>query len=378
MKLLIIFILIYSTNIFAEELNIAVDGKNNLILSGSSCEQLLKQEAALCSWKKKGEPDFIIPPNLSKNCLKDKKNTFKLSITTCLPVFAKNYQHKKLFHEGPNCWGTAMSFHKLDPKPRFIWPEEMMYWMDSSPLCKKLAPGEPKLPGDIINVYGPEKMDQFERLEKDAGVKFWDSLYPNRFTPVIPDPSGSDYTGFQRLLHSVIYISDNLAFGKDSPAKDDPFYFHPLNEVYGRPGFENKDCQENQTLTPYMREYQKDPQKIRGSKCSYFSQTYRCENFADYFLKLKLKDSDASIWSSVQSLQALQDKLFLLLTSNKKILEESELTIIADLAHTTAQSAATELQTPMQDKDREMLLTMQYFAAEGLRQTLEQADLINP
>lgn len=270
-----------------------------------------------------------------------------------------------------------MSFNKLDPKPRFIWPEEMMYWMNNSPLCRKLNVGEKAIPGDVINVYAPEKMDKFERIENDAGTKFWNSLYPKRYTPVIPDPSGSDYTGFHRLLHSVTYISDDLAFGKDSPAKDDRFYFHPLNQVYGRPrGDAEIDCQENQSLEPYIREYQKAPLKIRGSKCSYFSLAYRCENFAEYFLKLKLKDEDAIIWKSVQSLQGLQEKLFPLLTSHHKILEDCEVTLITALADMTAKTAVIELQKPKLDKNREMLLTMQYFAASGIRQTLEQVELI--
>ncbi|MBC7427361.1 MAG: hypothetical protein H7336_02035 [Bacteriovorax sp.] len=359
-------------------MGIVVGGKNELIISGSNCDQLLKQERALCVWKKKVEPEFIIPAELSQKCLPDKKGLIKLVISTCLPEFAKNYQNKKLINDGPNCWGTAMSFNKLDPKPRFIWPEEMMYWINNSPLCKKLSAGEEKLPGDIINVYAPEKMDELERIEKDAGTKFWDSLYPNRYTAVVPDPSGSNYTGFHRLLHSVTYISDSLAFGKDSPAKDDHFYFHPMNEVYGRPGLESKECQENQSLIPYIREYQKAPQKIRGSKCSYFSLVYRCENFADYFSKLKLKESDTAIWKNVQSLQGIQEKLFPLLTSHNKILEDSEVTHMLALADMTAKNAAAELQKTKLEKNREMLLTMQYFAAAGIRQTLEQFELVKP
>ncbi len=363
----------------AEELGITVGPKNELIISASNCELLLKQETALCEWKKYTDPDFVIPNTLSKSCLPVSKGKVKLVISTCLPQFTKNYHAKRLINEGPNCWGTAMSFHKLSPTPRFMWPEEITYWMDSSPLCRKLSPGEKMLPGDVINVYAPEKMTPKEREERDAGSKFWESLYPNRFTPAIGDVGGNDYTGFHRLLHSVTYVSDKLAFGKDSPARDDRFYFHPLEEVYGRPsGASEVDCKENQTLNPYIREYQKVPKKIKGTKCSYFSQAYRCENFAHYFKSASLSLENTEILKRVQTLQDLQQKLLPMLTSTNKVFKESEVTQAIALVNITMLKAAEELKRPASDKEREMLLTQEYFAAAGLKQTLEQTGLFKP
>lgn len=374
---LILFIGLYSHSaIFAaEELTVSVNAKNELVLVANSCPMLLKQEAALCEFKKKAEPAFVIPIELSKKCTPLAKGKVKLVISTCLPEFAKTFQQKKLIHDGPNCWGTAMSFNKLSPRPRFMWPEEMMYWTNSSPLCRKLEAGEIALPGDVINIYAPEKMDQNERSETDAGTRFWESLYPNRLTPALLNTDGSDYTGFHRLLHSATFISKDLAFGKDSPSKEDNFYFHPMGQVYGRPGSEEKGCQENQLLEPYLREYQKSPKKIRGSVCSYFSQVYRCENFADYFSKLSLNEANLSTWENVQSLQGLQAKLFPLLTSSQKVLEDCEVTLILSLADITVKRISSELRALKQDKNREMLLTMEYFAAAGIRQTLEQVGL---
>lgn len=360
----------------SQELGISVGGKHELILTGSNCEMLLKQQAALCSWKKKVVTNFT-PAALAKSCQVVKKGKYKLTLLDCLPEFAKEYQDKKLIHDGPNCWGTAMSFHKLSTKPRFMWPQEMQYWMDS-PVCRKLNVGEARMPGDVINVYAPEKIPANDRIENDPGTKFWQALYPKRYT-VAPDPSvtGSEYTGYHRLLHSVTYVSEELAFGKDSPAFDDKFYFHPMAEVYGRPRTD-KSCQENQSLTPYLRENQKEPIEIRGSKCSYFSSAYRCESFPEYFGKKNLSGDNLDKWKNIQSLQGLQEKLFPILTSSNKVLEQCEITLILAVADLTMKSATEELKNPKLTKEREELLVMEYFSAAGIRKTLELAKLVKP
>jgi hypothetical protein len=300
-----------------------------------------------------------------------KKGTYQLSIFSCLPEFIKTYQQKKFIHEGPNCWGTVLSFNKLFLKPRFVWPEEMMYWTRNSLLCKKLDKDEKKLPGDIISVYAPEKLDDEERNQKDAGTKFWDYLYPKRST-VPTDINGSHYTGFQRLLHSVNYISDTLAFGKDSPSKDDRFYFHSMSAVYGRPsGALEEACQENQILDPYIREYQKTPNtNLRHSKCAYFSQAYRCSNFEYYFSTLKLNNEDFLILKSIKELNIIQNNLFSLFFSNSNnSVSFNESRILAEQA---INKSSAELQKPNLEKNHEMLLTMEYFSAAGIIQTLLQ------
>lgn len=361
--------MLFSTGLMSQDLSIAVGGKNELILTANKCETLLKQQAAICQWKKKISPDFISTE--LNSCQKTKKGKFQISIYDCLPDLAKNYQQKKLVHDGPNCWGTAMSFNKLSITPRFMWPEEMQYWMES-PLCRKLNPEESILPGDVINVYAPEKLSKDELNIEDAGTNFWKVLYPKRLTAPGND-NGSGYSGFHRLLHSVTYLSDQLAFGKDSPSHEDSFYFHSMEQVYGRPRSENKECQENQTLQPHLREYQKIPKQIRGSKCSYFSLAYRCENFADYFSQQNLTGENLEIWKNIQSLQGLQEKLFPLVTSSQKILDKCEITLILSLADLTIKKSADGFKGA--DKVRERLLVMQYFAAAGIRQTLEQAGL---
>ena len=352
---------------------VAVSAKNELILRANSCAILIKQKEALCKWKESIDPGFKSQITATSKCESEGKNKFKLTVLECLPDFAKNFQNKKLSHDGPNCWGTAMSFKKLSLTPRFMWPEEMLYWMNS-PLCRKLSATEAKMPGDIINVYAPEKLDESDINSKDAGIIFWETLYPERY--VKPEEAG--YSGFHRLLHSVTYVSNELAFGKDSPAFDDKFYFHPMEEVYGRPRSDEPECLENQSRAPHMREYQNLPQNIRGSKCSYFSLAYRCEDFTAFFEKDATTPEALEILKRVKTLQETQKKLSPQLISAKKLFSQKEVDEMAAVADLSVKRSMNELGQKNLDKVRERLLVMEYFSASGIRQTLEQSNLIRP
>lgn len=354
-------------------LGVSVSAKQELILTSSKCEELINERNQLCEWKKSIQPEFVIPKYINNTCLPAGKGRVKLHISECLPDFTKDYQNKKLIHDGPNCWGTAMSFKKLSLTPRFMWPEEIQYWMESS-LCRKLSPKEKLIPGDIVNVYAPEKLDESELNAQDAGSTFWSVLYPERFTK----PEATGYTGYHRLLHSVTFVSPNLAFGKDSPSNLDKFYFHAMEEVYGRPRNEDHDCQENQVMTPHIREYHKTPQKIRGSKCSYFSQAFRCENFNDYFLKDVTTQKAREILKRVQSLQELQKTLFPQLMSSKKLLNQSDINSMINTADASVKKAIAGLKENHLDKTSERLFVMEYFSAAGIRQTLEQFNFVKP
>lgn len=369
---LFILLTLMSTQAFGTELLISVNTKNELELTAKTCEELLVEQSSMCEWKKKIDPNFIIP-NTNK-CTALRNGQFKITISECLPTLAKSFQNKKLYHEGPNCWGTAMSFKALSPVPRFMWPEEMTYWMES-PVCRKLNPGEVKLPGDIINIYGPEKLDESEKTAQDAGTKFWDYMFSNRSTPVTED-FGIGFTGFHRLLHSVTYVSARLAFGKDSPSQLDAFYFHPMEEVYGRPRSDEVDCQENQVLSPHIREYQNTPKRIHGRKCSYMSLAYRCENFKNYFSKQNLQDQDLALWNRIIELQSIQKKLFPIVTTLNTIISKSELIRIKDLSETIILQTSREMQDHEISDIRKQLLTLQYFTASGIKQSLLQAGFL--
>ncbi|MGE3608271.1 MAG: hypothetical protein AB7I27_01690 [Bacteriovoracaceae bacterium] len=322
---------------------------------GSACADLIKERNEICDWKK--QIDTYSTATHEALCISLRNGRKKINIQSCLPSFARDYQEKKLLLNGPNCWGTAMSFHGVSNKPRFIWPEEVNYWLES-PLCRKLLPKEKLNPGDIINTYGPEYTNKADLLERDAGYIFWEILYPNRFTMALEDEY-EGYTGYHRILHSVTYISNNLVFGKDSPAKEDPFYFQPLNEVYGRST--NPDCQENQSLSPYLREYQKPPKNIRNSKCDYLSIAYRCGNLNTFLEKKDL--------SKIKELQLIQDKIFELMFK-KKNLSKAELIQIEQLAKASLNFGASELQKHPSDKEDEMLYALEYFTAASILKAL--------
>ncbi len=360
-----------ATPVFA--LTVSVSAKQELILTSKKCEELIHERNQLCEWKKSLQPEFVIPKYINNTCLPAGKGSVKLHISECLPDFTKTYQNIKLVHDGPNCWGTAMSFKKLSITPRFMWPEEIQYWMES-PLCRKLSPNEKLLPGDIINVYAPEKLDESELNARDAGSLFWDTLYPERYMK----PEVAGYTGYHRLLHSVTFITPNIAFGKDSPSNLDKFYFHEMEQVYGRPRNEERECQENQVMTPHIREYHKTPQKIRGSKCSYFSQAFRCENFNEYFAKDIATENAKEIFKRVQALQEIQKTLFPQLVSVKKLFTQTEINSMISTADKSLDKATSGLKENKLDKTRERLFVMEYFSAAGIRQTLEQFNFVKP
>ena len=363
-----IILLGVSANSHGQEFDIRRGVNKELILNGSSCANLIKQKTALCEWKKQAEPSFV-PKNDPYSC-SVAKGKATLSILNCLPTFAKSYHNLKLVKSGPNCWGTAMSFKKLSLKPRFMWPEEIEYWMDS-PVCRKLDVGETKEPGDVVNVYGPEYLMKEELTEVDSGTRFRDFLFPGRFKAA----KAEGYTGYHRLLHSITYVTEDLAFGKDSPSKDDKFYFHPLAEVYGRPRTEI-ECQENQSLEPYRREYDKKPKEIRDSKCSYFTTAHRCARFPQFFADQNLNSEDQAILTRILPLQEKQENLFPLIISVNNVVPKSEVNLIVKMANAAIERSQAELKKPNLDKNKEMLLTLEYFTAAGLKYSLFQAKLI--
>lgn len=364
--------------VYANELGIKMVPGGALILTAKNCEILLKQKKALCEWKQQGDPSFKIPAAIladKKTCSKIGIGKYKISIVDCLPEFAKIHQNKPLARSGPNCWGTSMCFQGLFSKPRFMWNNEMMYWI-TSPLCHKLKPEEPPQPGDVVLFFGPENIAAKDNPAVTlVSDKFWDALFPKRNTPY--SNMGDDFTGYHGLMHSEIYLTPELSFGKDSPTNDDLFYFHPFSESYARARVtkdepENVECQENQTLEPYLREYQKPPQNISRSKCAYFSLVYRCQNIQNYFDRLssEMNQENLDIWKHVLSLQKMQDDLFPLIVSHAKVLDAQEKTLLLALAHQAEKSALAEMKIVKNDKTREMLLVMQYFTAAAISRTI--------
>ena len=351
-----------------DEFGVTRGPNGELSLVSKSCSELKDQVKAMCAWKSETDKITISETPVCKTLAAGK---FRVTISKCVPVFPKSQHMKKLASEGPNCWGTAMSFHGLFPKPRFMWPEELQYWMES-PICRKLDVGEPKKAGDVINVYAPEYLFKGDFESRDAGIDFWDVLYPGRANKEIKIKEG--YTGYQRLLHSETYISDKLSFGKNSPAKDDLWEFHSINSMYGRPRRGDEECQENQSMVPNYRQYKDEPKNL--TKCKYFTQAHRCENFQDYFKREAKSAEELTILKNISALQDIQTKLFPLVTSSAFKLTKTQIKLYVSLAEINQKKAEEELKKPGLSKTHEMLLTHEYFTAAGIKKSIQQAGLI--
>lgn len=351
------------SSLLANDLSFYQTKSNNLIIKSKSCELLQKQREAICEWKKTINSEFSYKKQLS--CHKSKYGGYYLNVSSCLPKFVKENQNKKLYRDGANCWGTAMSFKSISDKPRFVWTEEIMYWQES-PLCEVVKDKKDLRAGDIINTYGPEYI--FEREEYSKGTMFWNALYPGRFTE---SPVKSGYSGFHNFLHSETYVSDELSFGKDSPNKLDRFNFHHMREVYGRP--RDVGCQENQSMSPHIRQFQKEPKNIKGSRCGYFSLAYRCKNLKQYLENQKLSYDDQMNLKVIEDLKNIQNELFNLQRNPSKNIDIKR---IVELADKVSEESLKELKSNSVDKTSEMILVQKYFSAQGLRKTLEQALLI--
>lgn len=360
---IIFLLLLLSFQSYAQNISISYTKSNDLLLTGSNCEELLKQQAAICEWKRSlNETNGVV-----NKCQKSGKK-FQLKISGCLPGFVKTYQNKKQVYSGANCWGTALSFKKHSLLPRFVWSQEMKYWLDS-PLCRVLDVGEKKQAGDIITIFSPEYLFSSQDWSRGRGRSFWDKLYPGRYQLPL---SNDGYSGFHTLLHSETYISDQLSFGKDSPFSGDRYKFQNLINMYGRSRDER--CQEAQELRPHLREYANEPRSIARSHCDYFSLAYRCQNFEEYFKRQALNESERAIWEEVNYLNSLQKSLFKLGFAGTLISDAGKDQILKISASYSKE--ALHQMTLNLGNNFEMLAVLKYFSAEALVKAFEQAELI--
>jgi len=371
MKKVILILSAFSwTCSFAQNLTLGHTTANDLLLKGNSCEKLIEQHEKICQWKQRIEPLFEIPAINHSQCRALAKNSYSMTVSSCLPTFVKENHNKPLQRSGANCWGTAMSFKGISDTPRFIWSDEMTYWMNS-PICRKLAEGEEKEAGDILNVFGPEYVFSGEDETQNKGYLFWKALNPKHYTE---SPVRSGYSGYHNFLHSETYISSEMTFGKNSPSYEDEFRFNLLKNVYGRSHTE--ECQENQSIEANLRENQNESQDIKGRRCDYFTNVYRCENFNTYFLEQNLTDEEQIVWVEINALKEIQNKLFPLLHSKSILISKTEQKSFLEEADMSAAEALSQLASGAMTKNKEMLLTLQYFTAQGIRKSMELARLI--
>lgn len=377
--LLSISILAQALSAKAELLGIERGKDGALVLTSQNCETLQRQSEAIREWRSTIEPDFR-PHSARPVCAKRTGGLFELRVGECLPDLPREFHEKALYRSGPNCWGTTMSLHGLFSKPRFMWSEEMLYWLDS-PICRKLNPGEEKHPGDIVNMFGPEAFFGDEPVE---GVTFREALFPGRYAGF---DRHNGFTGFQSLMHSVTYITPELVFGKDSPSREDRFYFHPLELAYARPPQEHEECRENQELIPYLNEKGKPRREFYGGRgCSYFSSVYRCENIRGYLKEKSVLPEDQTVVEETLELQKLQERIFPVVTTAGALVPKNERSQIRERAELSMRRALAELRKvgavrPASTSGateyslKEMLWAWEYFSAVGLIKSLEQAGL---
>lgn len=117
------------------------------------CKEVYKHWESLSEWKKRVE---------GKGCDKPKNRINKdgfcvIEITNCLPKTVLKYHGKSTFHDGPNCWNTALFFQNLVPSLRESSGSEFEFFM-RSPFCFEIKDKSKLKPGDIGSIEA-EKPD---------------------------------------------------------------------------------------------------------------------------------------------------------------------------------------------------------------------------
>lgn len=278
-----------------------------------------------------------------------------------IPKEVSMLMNKKLASHGPNCWGTALYLKGLSKRPRFVSDAEIKYWQESS-LCRPLDITDQILPGDILNVYGPEYVFESD-YKLDEQQKFINIFEPGRYKEI----NKASYSGFHRLLHSETFVNKKLVFGKESPNKDDAFKLTKLNEVYGRPR-DLSECQESPNLTPHLRQFDNTPQNIKGSKCGYFSKVFRCQNFSN----LKLNQEEKAFMDLVFK---HQNRIFEAVVTKSKALSLNEKKTIRDFANTHLQDLKLQISS-IHNEETRMILSWKYFSVYSLLEGIKWLETV--
>jgi hypothetical protein len=163
-------------------------------LNGPSCQELADQDQALRAWtvnsrETPGPQASAIETPEQKQC--------KLVIDDSVPSFVHSLQDFKTAFSGPNCWNTVLRLSQLAEFSRYSSPEEMTFWMNS-PYCRELTEAERTLPGDIVAIRD-RKHDQAQAFDE---------------------------------IHGMIYLSENLAFSKNTSSRMSAYGIQRASLVY--------------------------------------------------------------------------------------------------------------------------------------------------
>ncbi len=194
-----------------------------LWMRGESCEAVSAHTQSLRQWAlTSGEatPSCPHPPvQQDGSCV--------VEVTQCLPAHVRRYEGAPPAQAGPNCWNLALVMSGILPGLRYATPEEMTFFM-GPPLCRPLALGEARRPGDVGAIRDAEDGE----------------------------------------VHGFIWISDTLTYSKNGMSTESAYRVQPLAAMMDLYQVED---------TPACRGLGGDT-----NECGNRTQYYRCMSTDEY------------------------------------------------------------------------------------------------
>ncbi len=210
---------------------IARSASGAIELSGAPCPDLLKEAAALREWKRNAGESAS-----AGSALPECRNG-KLDVSGILPARVAGILGLRAPAEGPNCWNTALYVRGIASALRHSSSREFSHWM-SSPLCRALGAREKPAPGDIIAIR-----------ELSGGSEF----------------------------HGMIYVSERLAFHKESVAPDSAYEFVPLVETLAK-----KKVSRDRFNVEDPGDPESEPESESEEESPRYARVYRCQSLEEY------------------------------------------------------------------------------------------------
>lgn len=217
----------------AGALEVSKNKAGHIILSDISCEDIPAQSKALRQWTEGTEATCRFGRVRKKGAL------CEMDLQNCLPAHVKKYQGANPAKDGPNCWNLALVAKNLLPYLRMSSNEEMSFFMNSG-MCQQIGNGEKPAPGDIGAIR-----------KKDTNCR--------------PGEAACE-------VHGFIYVSEQLAYSKNSQDALDSYALQDINHVYSLYDAGPFACSEvgNSSACPVHQ-----------------IDFFRCQSFPDFLAKAK-------------------------------------------------------------------------------------------
>ncbi|MGZ3712022.1 MAG: hypothetical protein ACXVBE_09705 [Bdellovibrionota bacterium] len=234
LKQILFLLLATLISLTANAVEVGRSAAGKIILQDIACAEVKAETQALRAWTESSGAHCGEMP------VKKTGNSCEVTIQACLPDHVKKYQDAQPERFGPNCWNLALVNKNLLPYLRMSTNEEMSFFMNSG-LCKQLGENEKPRAGDVgaIRETGPSCEDQNSACE----------------------------------IHGFIYVSENLAYSKNSNETKDPYQLQNINKVYSMYSAGKYACQ--------------------GSNCGASNKVdfFRCRSFKEFAAEAKLSSS---------------------------------------------------------------------------------------